>query len=113
MAAMLVGAVFQMKGIQDWFGNIDSFSMLDIAVALVLIFCLSYEVRALKKRSLITSLQALLPLGVLGILEILNGFAQWLEAGIFSEWDLFSLPCWKAYLFFSVSAGVWKMKNGH
>ena len=97
LAAMLVGAVFQMKGIQDWFGNIDSFSMLDIAVALVLIFCLSYEVRVLKKRSLITSLQALLPLGVLGILEILNGFAQWLEAGIFFGMGL---------IFFAVLEGL-------
>lgn len=82
MAAILVAMGMQLGGIRDLFSTIDYFSTLDTALALLLMFCVGYEIRILKNRNLIIFLQAMIPLVVLGVLEMLNGIVQFAEAGI-------------------------------
>lgn len=82
IAAMLAAIYVHMSGIHDLFSTIDLFSMLDTGIAILMVGCLVYEMRVLKNKSLLIFLRAMIPLVGLGVLEMLNGIVQWLEAGI-------------------------------
>lgn len=78
----LAAMVNQIFMIQDLYSAINYFSILELLVALWVIYCLAYETRRLHNRESAQLLKAILPLAVCAVVELINGYVQFLEAAI-------------------------------
>lgn len=78
----LAAMVNQIFMIQDLYSAINYFSILELLAALWVVFCLSYETRKLQNKESAQLLKAILPLAVCAVVELINGYLQFLEAAI-------------------------------
>lgn len=79
---LAVDVARQMKGIQDLYDAIVHFSVLDIAVAGIVLFCLQREYTTRKSKEIMNLWKAFCPLFLFGVLELVNGYFQFAEATI-------------------------------
>lgn len=82
MLVTLAAMLNQIFLIQDLYTAINYFSILDLLIALWVIFCLFYETRRLNNRESAQLLKAIFPLAVCAVLELINGYVQFSEAAI-------------------------------
>lgn len=88
----LAAIVNQIFMIQDLYSAINYFSILELLVALWVIYCLVYETRRLHNRDSAQLLKAILPLAVCAVVELINGYVQFSEAAILLGLGLISSP---------------------
>lgn len=83
LVTVLVAVALQMAGIQDVYDAINYFMVVDLLCAGCILGCMGYETFRLKNRESANFLRAILPLVLLAVVEMLNGYLQFSEASIF------------------------------
>lgn len=82
LLTLLVGLINQLLSIQDLYSAINYLSIFDLAAAICIIFCLSYEAIRMKRKTAFALLKAMLPLAVCAVVELINGYLQFFVAAV-------------------------------
>lgn len=82
LLTLLAGLANQMLRIQDLYSAINWLSIVDLVIVLIVIGCLIYEAHRLKKEAASGVLKSIAVLAVCGVVELINGYVQFMVASI-------------------------------